>query len=431
MLKLDFSLETLEERQVFLDTYITPDMKLTDREKEICADYLLWGKYPDGTSPVQRKEVTVKKRYAPKEATHEVSLETLIESPTFCEASFAPTGIKYQYRKPKFSRVRALEVAPEVFKPLFYQIDSLELTINFYDIKTGKREKPPREELLKRFTPNEISKFEARAHQITQKQYLQLKHSIVEMRRQQFTLLDSFVTTHQRHTQKRVQPTLITETPNIYPLGALHQNPKLFTTFSEIYPKNFTEEEKKQFSVFFWKQKELFKKENKNFFDFRDTVCIEKFIGLFQELRPVIEDSRKSEFEGGIGDVFQVFKFYVSMARLDDIQNLVLAMKLAKKKNSEIQKKVNEKFGTKYRENYISTILHQRIIPLIAAAASYHEKLVENLSFEENFRQCTTCGKWLLISDENFCKRSRSSNGYSARCKRCDKEIRDSKKGGR
>ena len=431
MLKLDFSLETLEERSDFLKTYITPDMKLTEREIEICSDYLFWGKYPDGSSPVQRKEVTVKKRYAPKEVSHETSLETLIESPTFCEASFAPNGVKYQYRKPKFSRTKALAAAPEVFAPLFRQIDETELLINFYDIKSGKRTKPPRDELLNRFTQEELLDLESRAHQLPQKSYLYLKHLIVDLRRQQFTLLDSFVITHQRHTQKRVQPAPAAREINIYPLGSRSQNPEIFTNFMDIYPKNFTEEQKKKFSLLLWDNRDKFTKEKPNsFFDFRSNDCVETLISLYGEMRPMVSNEEDLfGKEGNLKDVMETFEFYVRAAHLDDIQKAVLAMKLKKKKNCDIKEKINKKFGTRYRENYISTILHQRIIPLIAAAAIYHEKLIENLPFEESFRQCSTCGEWLLISDDNFCKRSRSSNGYSARCKKCDKKIRDEKKG--
>lgn len=430
MLKLDFSLETLEERQAFLNTYITPDMKLTEREIEICSDYLFWGKYPDGSSPVQRKEVTVKKRYAPKEASHETSLETLIESPTFCEASFAPSGVKYQYRKPKFSRARALAAAPEVFTPLFRQIDETELLINFYDINIGKRTKPPREELLARFTESELSDLESRAHQLPQKTYLYLKHLIVDLRRQQFTLLDSFVVTHQRHTQKRVQASPIPEETQIYPLGACSQNPQIFTTFTDIYPKKFTEEQKKKISHFLWELREKFPKEKPNsYFDFRNPDCVDTIISLYTEMRPMVSNDEDFFTGNGLRDVMETFEFYVRAARLDEIQSLVLAMKLKKKKNSDIKEKINKKFGTRYRENYISTILHQRIIPLIVDAAVRHEKIVESLPFDESFRQCSTCGEWLLICDDNFCKRSRSSNGYSARCKKCDKKIRDEKKG--
>ena len=56
--------------------------------------------------------------------------------------------------KTKFSREEALRDAPdnlkETFRGLFEQIDRLDLTLNYYDMKTGKREKEPREELLRR-----------------------------------------------------------------------------------------------------------------------------------------------------------------------------------------------------------------------------------------------------------------------------------------
>ena len=35
----------------------------------------------------------------------------------------------------------------------------------------------------------------------------------------------------------------------------------------------------------------------------------------------------------------------------------------------------------------------------------------------------------LLINTENFVRKSRSSDGFSNQCKRCDKKIRQQKKG--
>ena len=48
-LKLDFSLETAEERKNFIDTYITQFPDLTHAEAETIANYLLWGKDENGT----------------------------------------------------------------------------------------------------------------------------------------------------------------------------------------------------------------------------------------------------------------------------------------------------------------------------------------------------------------------------------------------
>ena len=49
-LKLDFSLETAEERKNFIDTYIVQFPDLTNSEAETIANYLLWGKTSAGTA---------------------------------------------------------------------------------------------------------------------------------------------------------------------------------------------------------------------------------------------------------------------------------------------------------------------------------------------------------------------------------------------
>ena len=42
-----------------------------------------------------------------------------------------------------------------ILQNLFRDIDETELIINYYELKTGKRVKPPRDALLARFTEDE------------------------------------------------------------------------------------------------------------------------------------------------------------------------------------------------------------------------------------------------------------------------------------
>ena len=53
-LKLDFSLNTTDERRNFVDEYVAqPDFEkhpLTEEELETIANYILWGKDSDGLS---------------------------------------------------------------------------------------------------------------------------------------------------------------------------------------------------------------------------------------------------------------------------------------------------------------------------------------------------------------------------------------------
>ena len=46
----------------------------------------------------------------------------------------------------------------------------------------------------------------------------------------------------------------------------------------------------------------------------------------------------------------------------------------------------------------------------------------------EKFKVCSTCGTKLLRDSRNFIKKQNSKDGLAARCKMCDKKIRDKKK---
>jgi hypothetical protein len=89
---------------------------------------------------------------------------------------------------------------------------------------------------------------------------------------------------------------------------------------------------------------------------------------------------------------------------------------------------VNKKYNKSYTANYISTIFRQKIIPHINETVSLHAKIIENLSFPENFKKCNGCGKVLLIDSQNFVRKSRSKDGFATRCKNCDKDERKKKK---
>ena len=89
---------------------------------------------------------------------------------------------------------------------------------------------------------------------------------------------------------------------------------------------------------------------------------------------------------------------------------------------------VNKKYGKSYTANYISTIFRQKIIPRINDSARFHALIIENMCFEENFKKCSNCGEWLLIDAENFVRKARSKDGFSSKCKKCDRAERQNKK---
>ena len=103
-------------------------------------------------------------------------------------------------------------------------------------------------------------------------------------------------------------------------------------------------------------------------------------------------------------------------------------MKINKQKNQDIADIINKKYGKSYTANYISTIFRQKIIPRIKETAQFLALIIENMCFEENFMKCNGCVKILLVDAENFVRKSRAKDGFSTKCKKCDRADRQRKK---
>ena len=159
-LRLDFSLQTTEERLKFLESYLptitfTPD----EHETETLSDYVLWGKNQNGLNAQQEGTVTLKEWASSKIE----SIEGLLENPGFQESKFQSLGqTHYRTKRTVFNREETLQKAPphlkSIFNDLFTQIDYVELVINYYDILHDKRKTPPRASLLSKFNDEKLKK---------------------------------------------------------------------------------------------------------------------------------------------------------------------------------------------------------------------------------------------------------------------------------
>lgn len=445
-LHLDFQLETATERREFLNEYLKRTefqlKPLSEEELEMCGNYLLWGKDEDGKNSVQKKIVEIKTKKGTWDKKEDESLDALLEQPTFNEAqTFNTTGAPTKITREVFSRSKALKEAPPqlipIFKDLFYQIDKLDLTLNYYDLAHGKRKNPPREELLKQFTPEEQLQLQEEASSLNQYKYLKMRHLLVELRRQQFTLKDSYSSIIQRHTVPSTQflPTNISFENEVvvFPFGvnAEKKNKISSLIFRDNYdPNSYTEEELKLISKYIWEKKEQFSNITSNQFiiDFRN---LEHIYNIFQLYYDLEDETFKKELESETDSLLNTLKFYIKKANLSDIHREILELKIQKKRNQDISSYINQKYNKSYTSNYISTIFRQKIIREINEAAQYHEELISNIFFPENFKKCNDCGEILLCSTHNFVKKSRSKDGYANRCKRCDKKIREQAKNGK
>ena len=439
-LKLDWALSTSIERNAFLSKYLSEEPFLSsppnEDELETLANYVLWGKNEEGQNIEQEGFVELPRRNSTWASQNVESLDELTESPTFNENVLFSLNSKLPSKKTRevFSRTNVRSSAPAsllpIFEALWRQIDEIELTLNFYELEHGKRTKDPRKELLDAFTEEDRAKIRQRALSINQFHYLKLRHLLVELRREQYTIKDSYserVLLHNSNPPVKEENGQIFDSDiPIWPLGLNNDNQLsklLFRKFDTLTADKISEKELKQISKFYWEKENEKLTWTKNSFDFEN---LESVYQLFLQLEELGEEEQ--EFFSTTNLLIKTLWFYIEEAELTDIQREILNLKIKKEKNQDIAFYINKKYGKTYTVNYISTIFRQKIIPAINNAASYHKQIIRSLPFDEEFKVCTKCGRRLLRDPINFVRKSRAKDGLSNHCKACDKREREEKK---
>lgn len=421
-LHLNWELASSDERAQFLQSYLASiDFEPTSAELETCADYVLWGKDSTGFNASQAGDILLEGKSKTWTRDKKIeSLDALIECPTFNEQTLKRAPVPTAAKRTVFSRNKALAQCPphlvDTFKALFRSIDELDLAINLYDIAHGRRTKPPRQELEERFTEDERAQLEQSAAKWTQRKYLQKRHLLVELRREQYTLRDTYVSAVMRETLPEPEP--IEEPPQfgldvpVFPLGHVDEKDAalVFRGDEDLNPFAYSEAELGVISKLVWRKRT---ERPPHYFDFADLECVYELIGVDED-----------DVEGTIEPLLRTLDYYVERAGLTDSQKDILALKREKRKNQDIADYVNGKYGTSYTANYISTVFRQKIIVKINEAALLHKKIVENLFFEEDFKKCSKCGQWKLRTVDLFTRKKKSKDGFAARCKCCDKEVK-------
>lgn len=497
-LSLDWTLETAVERTDFLETYLANrTAPLSESDLEMCGNYLLWGRGSNGLNAEQEGYVQLERRNSTwsssANARQVSSIEELTENPTFDEAQFhSLADTTYKTPKPNFSREECLRKAPPEFIPmlrdLFRRIDRVELSIGFYDRAHGKRKTDLPERLTRKFSPEELFNLEERALSWTNGQYLKKKHLLVELRREQYTIRDSFSNTLMaRPTNKfveEVSPTFCGPESEedgflVLPLG-------LSDSARQTQGKSKSVD-------WFLEFEELAAKKDDPAYQMQARKLEERLIerGICQPQKAsrtrIGETTKKvQELQGGLSNGIEILEsiktpkptsaelpqksiapfgfltidfrnpahicrlldsqkllitdpslsrvrdtlgFYVRQANLTPVQQKVLELKLAGKQNMDIKEIVNKEFDRSYQTNYISTIYRQYVAPAIADAATRHLEIVRAIAEgPERFKRCSVCGRLLVESETYFIHKSRAKSGFSARCKQCDHDYRQRRK---
>jgi len=430
-LKLDWNLQTRPERNQFVSSYLkTITYTPNEEELDMMGKYILWGKDPQTGLNGRQEGLELETSSRTWDSSQPESLEALLESPTFNESMLRASS-KPAYKVPRlqFSREEARQKAPPnllaQLEQLWAQIDETDLIIEFWEIDHNRRTKPPREKLISRFSAPDLEAFKQRAASLNMFQFLKLKHLLVELRRQQYTLRDYYApsilgaTTPVYHEDETF---LWGEDINVEPLSFIDKPDlwaKLLRKDRFPEPQDFQEEELRVLSDWLWSSGSQCART----FKFNDPAHLVSWVEHLGDLRAAAES--KPNLESNLKWILDLWDTYVALAPLKDFQRIILKGKELKWDNARIVSAIESAGGRHYTLNYISTLYRQSILPTIAETANLHAETVRNLMFEEEFKTCLDCGRTLLRSSNNFMKKSKNKDGLSPRCKQCDKKLRE------
>ena len=426
-LQLNFALSTKQERVNFTRDYLaTIRFQPTEDELDTIAKYILWGKDPETGLNGRQEGLELETRHKTWDGQRTESLDALIESPNFSEAMLrGPSNPPTKIPREVFSRSDARKNAPPhilaALEALWTEIDETELTINFYDLAHGKRKTPPRDSLLKRLPQANIEAARDAASTLQPYAYLKLKHKLVELRREQYGYKDSYkelkLSQPTFSYKEEIAPTFETDI-TVLPIGiycADNLARKIFNPDRFPEPDDFTEADLNALSKLLWAPVPS----NPHYFDFSNPDHLYQLFGMWEDF-----NAPDASIYSNISPFMRTAQMYRNLAQLDPILDEILEMKIQKVQNQDIADYINKKYGKKHRANYISTLYCKKCLGEIATAATKHREVLENIFFPENFKKCKDCGRVLLMNEENFVRRARSNDGFSPRCKRCEKAKR-------
>lgn len=412
--KLNYNLYSNQERAAQVRDLLTDELTqlakdhfteaTTQHELEVAANFILYGKDPTNDKNFcQKKEIQIKPKHNSYQRKEPESLDALMEDPMTDQTQFQEVK-KNSYKKPKPTIDREKDKNVPGMQDLWKAIDKLA-----EEVKQLKEEKKLNLEFYRK------------------------NHLLIQLRKEQFALKDT-----EDESSLRAHSFISGATPS----ACFSSDTGYMRDFYEEYEyckwranhyrKDFGENwfEKQQQILdnwcvsadpnLNWKWVEV----SKNCIDLTNSNHVYEVLEMYSTFKQYSWDNLNSDLKFLIWEL----EDYVEQAHLSPARFHILTRKIDKATNETIAQELQVKFGLSYSDNYISTIYKQMICDRIAKAAQLSLDEWVYRDQPEKFKVCSTCGTKYLRDTRNFIKKQTSKDGLSARCKYCDKEIRDRKK---
>lgn len=365
---LDYTIERDVDRLAAVETILdNMEKKPTAKDLELMASYILYGKDENGQNAVQRKEVTdSNKRYNSFKRTEDrlESLDAILENPLADQQSLKPATERYIYTKKTTTISREDDADIPGMRELWDSIDRIDHIIK---VNEGKVDPDPSVPLIP-----------------TTYRLYQLKHMLIDLRRHQYYLKDAYKP--QIHFLNLTPPT--TQTIDWDSDSAYWISPDEKHTVRE--------------HTFDWENPEHIR------------YLINNYSGLYMQLYD-------KPYSWGRTLLFD-FDRYFDMCGFSPAREYIVLRRIDGATNLNIAHELEEKYGIKYNENHICSILTNEIPTKMAKEAKKHRLLLETPMKER--KQCWTCKKMLPRDRLFFVRNISRADGWSSNCKECERKRR-------
>lgn len=408
---LDYSIERDVDRVAYVEKVIDTLVKRpTGSDLELLASYILYGKDEEGYNAVQRGEITDRnKRYNSykKKDDKLLSLDQILDDPMADHQFATPQAVKvYRRPHPSITRPKYDKKTGEMIDPgdsvvpgmeeLWKAIDALEHRIA---IMSGL---VPPDENYQGKTVDAYTLY-------------RLRHTLIDIRRHQYYLKDSFSPTLHFQTIDRPKPQYIDWTGDCnYWCSAEDLRRKLDKPSLPLYysrdPADYPTRINPQTGAleYKWHVKS-------HHFDWENPYHIRCLLSVYDLLYNQMYTKLDTYGRTLIFD----FERYRSLTPLTPVREFLLDCKLGHLTYPEMAVELQKQFGLTYNDNHISDILANEIPQKLATTAKRIRLL--NAMTPDNSKRCHCCGRTLPRDTMFFSRNAGRRDGWASNCKECEK----------
>ena len=390
----------------------------TQTELEQMGSYILYGKDENGKNAVQRGETYDgnSRRFNSFKKTEDkvLSLDEVLDNPLADQQKLRPAHERYVYvsrkttiKRPKYNKKTGelIDIGDGDIPGIWTVWDSVDRLEHWIAI------------LEKKIPPDESTM----VVEVDSYRLYQLKHQLIDLRRHQYYLKDSYKPTlHFQGCDHPKQQFINWAEDAAYWMPLDQWQRKVNNSLLHSVSKNLEDYETRINSD---GETEVRWVVSRHTFNWEDPNHIKALINNYQLMYDFFKEKLDTYGRTLIFD----FERYREMANLSPVREFILDKKIQRVPPQEISSLLQEQFGLKYTENYIGHIVLHEIPEKIAAVATRNRMLLETP--EEDRKVCYRCGRALPRNTLFYSRNRNRKDGFSSVCKECEK-IRRIEKGG-